>query len=59
MVSCRLLLTRNDLAPAAASKVLAVSVLQQGDFTFQRSKDGKNWSVTPQFRTELDQAPLQ
>jgi hypothetical protein len=59
VVSCRLLLTRNDLAPTAASKVLAVSVLQQGDFTFQRSKDGKNWSATPQFRTELDQAPLQ
>jgi len=47
------------LRPLPQAKVLAVSVLQQGDFTFQRSKDGKNWSVTPQFRTELDQAPLQ
>ncbi|MDO8035008.1 hypothetical protein O3297_16460 [Janthinobacterium sp. SUN128] len=59
VVSCRLLLARNDLAPAAATKVLAVSVLQQGDFTFQRSEDGKNWSVTPRFKTELEQAQLQ
>ena len=59
VVSCRLLLTRNDLASPAGTTVLARSVLQQGDFTFQRGKDGKHWSVTPQFREELAQAQLQ
>lgn len=59
VVSCRLLLTRNDLASPAGTTVLARSVLQQGDFTFQRGKDGKNWSVTPQFKEELDLAQLQ
>ena len=59
VVSCRLLLARNDLASPAGTTVLARSVLQQGDFTFQRSKDGKHWSVTPRFRRELDQAQVQ
>ena len=59
VVSCRLLLARNDLASPAGTTVLARSVLQQGDFTFQRSKDGKHWSVTPQFREELALAQLQ
>jgi hypothetical protein len=57
--SCRLLVERNDIARMAPTTVRSLSVLQQGDFTFQRSKDGKNWSVTPQFRMELDQAQLQ
>ena len=57
--SCRLLVERNDIARMAPTTVWSLSVLQQGDFTFQRSKDGKNWSVTPQFRMELDQAQLQ
>lgn len=57
--SCRLLVERNDLPRIAPSTVWGLSVLQQGDFTFQRGKDGKHWSVTPQFRDELDQAQLQ
>ncbi|MCA1861351.1 hypothetical protein LE191_14670 [Janthinobacterium sp. HSC-3S05] len=57
--SCRLLVERNDIARMAPTTVWSLSVLQQSDFTFQRSKDGKNWSVTPQFRMELDQAQLQ
>lgn len=57
--SCRLLVERNDIARMAPTTVWSLSVLQQGDFTFQRSKDGKNWSVTPLFRMELDQAQLQ
>ncbi|MGK5024635.1 hypothetical protein [Janthinobacterium sp. RB2R34] len=57
--SCRLLLTRNDIASPAGSTVLATSVLQQGDFTFQRNAAGKGWSVTPQFKEELDQARIQ
>lgn len=57
--SCRLLVERNDIARMAPTTVWSLSVLQQGDFTFQRSKDGKNWSVTPRFRRELDQAQLQ
>lgn len=57
--SCRLLLTRNDIASPAGSTVLARSVLQQGDFSFQRGANGKGWSVTPQFKEELDQARVQ
>ena len=64
--SCRLLVERNDIAHRshisprmAPTTVWGLSVLQQGDFTFQRSKDGKSWSVTPQFREELAQAQLQ
>ena len=55
-VSCRLLLARNDLASPVGTTVLAWSVLQQGDFTFQRVTGGKGWSVTPQFAEELQQA---
>ena len=57
--SCRLLVERNDLPRIAPATVWGLSVLQQGDFTFQRSKDGKSWSVTPQFRDELNQAQPQ
>ena len=61
--SCRLLVERNDMSHMtprrAPTTVWALSVLQQGEFTFQRSKDGDSWSVTPQFRQELDQARLQ
>ena len=57
--SCRLLVERNDLPRIAPATVWGLSVLQQGDFTFQRSKDGKSWSVTRQFRDELNQAQPQ
>lgn len=57
--SCRLLVERNDLPRIAPATVWGLSVLQQGDFTFQRSKDGKSWSVTPQFRDELNQTQPQ
>jgi len=57
--SCRLLLARNDMLSAADTTVLAISVLQQGDFTFTRGAGGKGWSVTPQFAEELAQARVQ
>ena len=57
--SCRLLVERNDLPRRAPATVWSRSVLQQGDFTFQRGQDGKGWTVTPQFRQELDQAQRQ
>ncbi|MGK5024636.1 hypothetical protein [Janthinobacterium sp. RB2R34] len=54
--SCRLLIERNDVVLSMLTG--GSSVMQEGDFTFQRDAAGNGWSVTPQFAGELRQAKL-
>ena len=54
--SCRLLIERNDVLLSMLTG--GSSVMQEGDFTFQRDAAGNGWSVTPQFAGELRQAQL-
>lgn len=57
--SCKLLIERND--PILGMLAGGASVMQEGEFTFQRSGEegaGNGWSVTPQFSSELRQAVL-
>lgn len=56
LYACRLLIERNHLKHNGPMTVWASSVLQEGDFTFQRGSDKQAWSVTPQFGEELRQA---
>lgn len=57
--SCRLLVERNDLPHTGKTTVWASSVLQEGEFTFRHDEKNDTWSVTPQFRDELNRAQLQ
>lgn len=54
--SCQLLIERNDVVLNMLTG--GSSVMQEGDFTFQRDAAGNGWSVTPQFAGELRQAAL-